>query len=434
MKTIQRRKCNSIKGFCLANGNWVSVKGDIIREVENYFENLFTTSRPTNLDPILNLIPRLVEDPINLSLIREVTDEEVKHAVFEMHPLKGPGIDGMTPFFFQNYWNVLSTDIIAAIKSFFHSGYLLPSWNQTLITLIPKVKNPSVISQFRPIIMCSTIYKIITKIIGARLKKYLPSIISHNQSSFVGSRHIVDNVVFAHECIHVLKNKMRGNNKFMALKLDIAKAYDRVEWIYVQSLLLKMGFHDTFVSWIMQCITTPTYKFNINGEIVGAVRPIRGLRQGDLLSPYLFILCAEELSNQAEEQGELRGICLRRGGPMVNYLFFADDSFLFCSANTQSAVKISEILRTYELCSGQKVNFEKSAIYFSKNTTEEEKDNIIVELGQIRRDNVRLYLGLPAVVERSKKKMLEFIKERVKTKIKGWKSSFFKPCRQRSHA
>ncbi|KAL3334210.1 hypothetical protein AABB24_030787 [Solanum stoloniferum] len=174
--------------------------------------------------------------------------------------------------------------------------------------------------------MCSTIYKIITKIIGARLKKYLPSIISHNQSSFVGSRHIVDNVVLAHECIHVLKNKMRGNDKFMALKLDIAKAYDRVEWIYVQSLLLKMGFHDTFVSWIMQCITTPTYKFNINGEIVGTVRPIRGLRQGDPLSPYLFILCAEGLSNQAEEQGELCGIILRRGGPMVNYLFFADDS------------------------------------------------------------------------------------------------------------
>lgn len=113
-----------------------------------------------------------------------------------------------------------------------------------------------------------------------------------------------------------------------------------------------MGFHDTFVSWIMQCITTPTYKFNINGEIVGVVRPIRGLRQGDPLSPYLFILCAEGLSNQAEEQGELRGISLRRGGPTVNHLFFADDSFLFCSANTQSAVKISEILRTYELCSG----------------------------------------------------------------------------------
>ncbi|KAH0633124.1 hypothetical protein KY284_035910 [Solanum tuberosum] len=134
----------------------------------------------------------------------------------------------------------------------------------------------------------------------------------------LGSRHIVDNVVLAHECIHVLKNKRRGNDKFMALKLDMAKAYDRVEWIYVQSLLLQMGFHDTFISWIMQCITTPTYKFNINGEIVGAVRPSRGLRQGDPLFPYLFILCAEGLSrllNQAKEQGELRGISLRRGGP-----------------------------------------------------------------------------------------------------------------------
>lgn len=185
MKTIQRRKCNSIKGFCLANGNWVSEQSDIIREVENYYANLFTTSGPTDLDPILNLIPRLVEDSVNQSLIKEVTDEEVKHVVFDMHPLKAPRIDGMTPFFFQNYWNVLSTDITVAVKKNFHTGYLLPSWNQTLITLIPKVKNSSLISQFRPISLCSTIYKIITKIIVARMKKYLPSIISNNQSAFL---------------------------------------------------------------------------------------------------------------------------------------------------------------------------------------------------------------------------------------------------------
>lgn len=150
-----------------------------------------------------------------------------------------------------------------------------------------------------------------------------------------------------------------------------------------------------------------------------------------LCPPYLFILCAEGLSrllNQTEDRGELRGISLKRGGPTVNHLFFAEDSFLFCLANTQSAIKISDMLRTYELCSGQRVNFEKSAIFFSKNTTAEEKDNIIAELGQIHRDNLGLYIGLPAVVGRLKKKMLEFIKEWVKTKIKGWKNNFLSPA------
>nr|XP_016433940.1 PREDICTED: uncharacterized protein LOC107760407 [Nicotiana tabacum] len=165
----------------------------------------------------------------------------------------------------------------------------------------------------------------------------------------------------------------------MALKLDMAKAYDRVERIYIQQLLLKMGFHETFVTWIMLCITTPTYKFNINGQIAGEVIPTRGLRQGDPLSPYLFLICAEGLSrllNHAECQRDIQGLSLVRGGLT-------------------------------------KVNLDKSTIIFSKNTLESDKDGIIAELGQLQRNNLGFYLGLPAVVGRSKKKMLEFIKDRI---------------------
>lgn len=147
-------------------------------------------------------------------------------------------------------------------------------------------------------------YKIIAKIIVKRLKGYLHNIISLNQYAFIEKRQIVDNVVLAHEFIHLLKNKRRGKQKYIALKLDMAKAYDRVEWVYIQKLLVKIGFHETFINWIMQCITTPTYKFNINEDIVGEVKPTRGLRQGDQLSPYLFLLCAEGLFrilNQADK-------------------------------------------------------------------------------------------------------------------------------------
>ncbi|XP_060211956.1 uncharacterized protein LOC132639530 [Lycium barbarum] len=217
----------------------------------------------------------------------------------------------------------------------------------------------------------------------------------------------------------------------MAVKLDMAKAYDRVEWFYIQKLLLKMDLHENFVTWMMKCVTIPTYRFKINGDIAGEVKPTRGLRQGDPLSPYLILLCAEGLSrilNQAEVLGDIQSLRLIRGGPTVNHIFFADDSFIFCNANAQNAAKISEILRTFEECLGQRVNFAKSAIFFSKNTSELEKDEIIVELGRLQRNNLGSYLGLPAVVGRLKKKLLDFIKDRVKAKIKDWKNNFLNPA------
>lgn len=145
MKTIQRCKCNIIKGFQLEYGQWISKQKEIVQEIQCFYKNLFTISRPFNLDSILSLIHLLVDNPINDSLIRNVTNEEIKNAKFDMHPLKAPGVDSMTPFF-SKYWNTLSGNICEEVKSFFSSGHLIHSWDQTLIALIPKIKNPSDIS------------------------------------------------------------------------------------------------------------------------------------------------------------------------------------------------------------------------------------------------------------------------------------------------
>lgn len=140
-----------------------------------------------------------------------------------------------------------------------------------------------------------------------------------------------------------------------------------------------MGFHYTFINCIMQCITNPTYKININGDIAGEVKPTRGLRQGDPLSPYIFHITEgiSRLLNQAELCGDIQGLSLSRGGPTIIIYFFADDSFIFCNANIHNAQKNSEMLKIYEKCSGGKVNFIKSAIFFSKNCSESEKTILV---------------------------------------------------------
>ena len=232
---------------------------------------------------------------MNNCLTRDVTEAEIKKALFEMNLSKAPGPDGMTTLFYQKFWHIVRLDLVSTIKSFFSTGVLDPKLNQTNICLIPKIGRPREMTGFRPISLCNVGYKIISKVLSNRLRMILPKIISETQSAFVARRLITDNILIAQENFYALRTNDSCRKNFMAIKTDMSEAFDRVEWSFLRTLMLKLGFSSKWVDWIMTCIETVSYQVLINGEPKGSISPSRGIRQGDPLSPYLFIICTEAL-------------------------------------------------------------------------------------------------------------------------------------------
>ena len=193
----------------------------------------------------------------------------------------------------------------------------------------------------------------------------------------------------------------------------------------MEKILLKMGFQGSWVKMIMQCVSTVTYSILLNGEPRGGfIQPSRGLRQGDPLSPFLFLFCAEGLNAllcKAAEDNEIRGLSLCRQGPWITHLFFADDCLLFCRSNAAQCRKIQQILDWYEVASGQQVNKAKTTLFFSRNTPESVQQEIKVLLGVPAIKHYEKYLGLPSFVGRNKKVCFNQIKERIWKKMQGWK-------------
>ncbi|KAL0413983.1 UNVERIFIED_CONTAM: hypothetical protein Sradi_1600000 [Sesamum radiatum] len=377
------------------------------------------------MNEVLSVIHPRVTGEMNQALAEPFTVDEVKKAVFGMYPLKSPGPDGMPPLFFQKFRHVIGNDVISYALRILNNQVLLHKMNHTHIVLIPKCSNPETVAQLRPISLCNTIVKIESKCIANRLRSLLDSLVSHTQSAFIPGHLITDNVLLAFQLNHHLKVSNRLREGSVVLKLDMSKAYDRVEWSSLRGVLLRLGFQHRFVNLIMLLVTTVSYSIMLDGEPFGYIQPERGIRQGDPLSPYLFIFCAEALScliQDAERQSQIVGIAVTVQAPRVSHLLFANDTLVFCKAKVGQLEEIRRILEWYGRASRQVVNFGKSCMVVSGRVHEGMKQLLagVLDVGLV--GSHEKYLGLPAMGGRSRGELFRGLRDRIWERVQGWSS------------
>ena len=273
-------------------------------------------------------------------------------------------------------------------------------------------------------------YKVVSKLMAKRLKKVLPNVVSETQAAFVEGRLISDNILVAHELLHALSSDNNCALEFIAIKTDISKAYDRVEWSFLEKAMEAMGFSEEWRRLIMCCVSSVRYKVMINGSPFGQITPTRGLRQGDPLSPYLFVMCTEvlvQMLKRAEQMKKISGLRVARRAPLVSHLLFADDSMFYCKGSEEELNQVSQILPNYSMASGQRINHQKSNIYFGKHIPSCRREEIKQKMGIDSTGGEGFYLGLPEAFGGSKVSILSYLKEKLSQRVHGWQTKFLSP-------
>jgi len=260
-------------------------------------------------------------------MTRSVTEEEIKRVLFAMPKDKSLGPDSYTMEFYKSTWDIIGKEFILAIKSFFVKGFLPKAINSTILALIPKKATTNEMKDYRPISCCNVIFKVILKIIANPLKRVLPNFVVGNQSAFVQDRLLIENVLLATELVKDYHKESVSTG--CAIKIDISKAFDSVQWSVLRKVLEAMKFPLFFIHWIMLCVTTTSFSVQVNGELVGYFNSVRGLRQrcSLSLSLYLFVVSMDVLSKLLDKAVGLRkfGYHPRCKNIGLTHLSFADN-------------------------------------------------------------------------------------------------------------
>ena len=392
------------------------------------FEKLFTTSldyAPLNpIRPSRWLAALSNEESSNVSTM--VIDAEIKDGLWALKASKARGPDGLHAGFFQRFWLTVGDSVKAEVKKAFRECKIPEYLNRTNVVLIPKIAGPESLGNYRLISFCNTVYKTVTKILVARIRPYLNKLVSPLQSAFVPGRRGVDNAILVQEIIHTLSMK-KGRVGYMAIKVDLEKAYDKVEWSFIRKVLINANLPHNLISLIMSCVSSVSTSILFNGGNMEPILPSRRIRQGDLLSPYLFILCMEVLGHLIEEKcrdNKWNPVKSSNNGIAVSHLFFVDDLVLFAKADHGNCLTIRDVLDSFCARSRQFISESKSRVYLSSNVDADTRESLCDILGFRSTPNLGNYLGFPIKHRGGRNEDLNFILERVKQKLAGWKANF----------
>ncbi|KAJ0667015.1 putative RNA-directed DNA polymerase [Helianthus annuus] len=356
-----RKASNVIHGLSIGN-EWVAKRSLVKKEVFNFFRLKYmedSISRPRLQCPNLK---KISEDEAR-GIESSFSTEEIKAAVFECGDDRAPGPDGFNFRFFKTFWRLFEEDFASILSDFFDSGRISEGCGSSFITLVPKVRDPMGLGDYRPISLVGVINKVVSKILANRLKKVLGSVISDSQSAFLGGRLILDGPLVINEVHAWLK---RSGKKAFLFKIDFEKAYDNISWKFVVDMFSNMGFGERWCKWIWGVLSSARASVLVNGAPTFEFKWEKGMRQGDPLSPFLFVAVMEGLSNildRAKEVGVFSGVALPEDGPSISHLFFADDALIVGEWDSEGALNVVRLLRSFHACSGLKINLGKSNLY-----------------------------------------------------------------------
>eukprot|EP00253_Pinus_taeda_P016587 PITA_16587 len=410
----------------------LSLKNDQGERIENHqgittlltehFNNIAQEPEIDRTEAIGNLIksiPESISNEQNQALSREVSLEEVEEAVKEMPNDKALGPDGFTINFYKACWEIVKLEVWEVVEDSQRSASILKSLNSTFLALIPKEEEATTPAKFRPIALCNVLYKIISKVIANILKPILPGLISEEQSSYVEGRQILDNILLAQEMVHTLQSrKVTG----MMMQLDLSKAYEKASWNYLEAILTAFRFASHWIRWIMALIKSTRFSILVNGTPANQFTPSRGLRQGDPLSPFLFVILMEGLSRlirQAKEEGKIKGLQPLPSIPATTHQQFVDDTMLHGSPTVKEAQGYKNILKLFSEASGMDINLSKSTIFFFNMNVAVQR-NLSRILGFRRGNLPSRYLGAPLFDKLWQKSHWEKLLDNLKKICQHW--------------
>ncbi|OMO53937.1 reverse transcriptase [Corchorus capsularis] len=359
--------------------------------VVSFYSELFGKKEKESLSSSFNQFAMCVLEEEKLELVKHPSFDEVRLATFSMKGLKAPGVDGIQPIFYQRNWVTVKESLLKFVDEAITSGKIDVNLLHAHMVLIPKGSNPTSVKDFRPITLLNTCYKILSKVLVNRMRPILQRIIGPFQNSFLAGRSTTDNILITQEIVHTLSN-LKGRKGAMILKIDLQKAYDNVSWEFLHEVLNFFGFPTQLISLIMFCVTNIDLSIIWNGDALPSFKPQQGLRQGDPLSPYLFILAMERLSHMILER-----------------------------VDRKQWVPVKSCRSDFGKASGLEMNLLKSKLWVSPNISRQQAGRLSSLCGIPLGQDLGTYLGVPIIHTKVTRSTYSYVIDRVLKKLANWK-------------